>query len=56
MESSKKKMGRPTSNPLIHDVKVRLSEDIHSKLLKHCDDVKKSKAEVIREWIEDRLS
>ena len=51
-----KKKGRPTKNPLIHDVKVRLSEDTHEKLLKYCEQNQIEKAKVVRNWIEEKLS
>ena len=49
------KMGRPTLSPLVHDLKVRLDEDTHSRLEKFCARTEKNKAEVVRLLIKDFL-
>lgn len=53
---TRKKKGRPTNNPLVHDVKVRLSKDTYEKLIKYCGDNCIDKAKAIRGWIEDGLT
>lgn len=52
----KNNRGRPTDNPLVHDVKVRLSKDTYEKLIKYCDDNSIDKAKAIRGWIENGLT
>lgn len=50
-------MGRPKSdNPKSNDVKVRLDDDTHTKLLKYCDEHHITKAEAIRQGIHLLLS
>lgn len=45
-------MGRPKSdNPKTNDIKVRLDNETHKKLLDYCDKNKTTKAEVIRKAI-----
>ncbi len=42
-------MGRPPSrNPKQNDIKVRVDDQTHEKLLKYCEEKKISKAEAIR--------
>ena len=44
--------GRPKmDNPKSNDVKVRLDNDTHNKLLKYCEKHKLTKAEAIRKGI-----
>ena len=44
--------GRPKiEKPLSNDVKVRLDDETHEKLLEYCDEKGLSKAEVIRSAI-----
>ncbi len=46
------KMGRPKlENPKNNDVKVRLDDATHEKLLAYCEKHQMTKAEVIREAI-----
>lgn len=49
--NSNKKLGRPTSSPLINDVKVRLDKPLMDILLKHCEEYGFNKAEGIRDAI-----
>lgn len=50
------KMGRPTSNnPKINDIKVRIDNKMHEKLLKYCEKNGVSKAEAIRKAISELL-
>lgn len=51
----KKKKGRPTVSPLIHDLKVRLDEDTHRRLENLCNRTGKGKAEVVRAIVKDFL-
>ena len=45
-------MGRPKSdNPKNNDIKVRLDEDTHNKLLEYCKKNNITKAEAIRQGI-----
>lgn len=49
---SSKKMGRPKSgNPKDNDVKVRLDNETHKKLLEYCEQNNITKAEAIRKGI-----
>lgn len=34
-----KKMGRPTDSPKVNDVKVRLNDEMHKKLLEYCEKI-----------------
>ncbi len=44
--------GRPKSeNPKSNDIKVRLDEDTHNRLLKYCEENGITKAEAIRKGI-----
>lgn len=43
--------GRPTDSLKNHDIKVRIDENTHQKLLKYCEENKISKAEAIRQGI-----
>lgn len=43
--------GRPTDCKKDHDVKVRIDDDTHKKLLVYCDDHGITKAEAIRQGI-----
>lgn len=50
------KMGRPISNnPKKNDIKVRVDDKTHERLLKYCEDNKISKAEAIRKAINELL-
>ena len=50
------KMGRPlSSNPKQNDIKVRVDDQTHEKLLKYCEDNGISKAETIRKAIVEML-
>lgn len=50
------KMGRPlSSNPKQNDIKVRVDDQTHEKLLKYCEDNGISKAEAIRKAIVEML-
>ena len=48
-------MGRPTVSPLIHNLKVRLDEDTHQRLVNFCNRTGKGKAEVVRVIVKDFL-
>lgn len=48
---SSKKMGRPTDSPKLNDVKVRLDNETHKKLLEYCEQHNITKAEAIRQGI-----
>lgn len=49
-------MGRPpSSNPKQHDIKVRVDNHTHEKLLKYCEVNGVSKAEAIRKAIDEML-
>lgn len=51
------KIGRPViGKAKTNDVKVRLDDDMHSKLLKYCSDNELTKAEAIRKAIDLLLS
>lgn len=50
----KKKLGRPTDSPKIHQVKVRLNEQSYKILMAYCERNHKSIAEGLRDGI-DRL-
>lgn len=51
------KMGRPKADtPKINDVKVRLDDSTHAKLLSYCKENGLTKAEAIRKGIELLLS
>ena len=44
--------GRPRiERPLVHDIKVRLDDELHGKLLMYCEKNNVSKAETIRKAI-----
>ena len=46
------KLGRPViGNPKTNDVKVRLDDETHNKLLKYCEEKGITKAEAIRQGI-----
>ena len=46
------KMGRPKAeNPKCNDIKVRLDDETHEKLLKYCKEHQITKAEAIRQGI-----
>lgn len=45
------KMGRPTDSPKVNDVKVRLDDETHKKLLEYCEQHNITKAEAIRQGI-----
>ena len=50
------KMGRPPSdNPKQNDIKVRVDNLLHEKLLKYCKDTGITKAEAIRKAIVEML-
>ncbi|MCU6720292.1 MULTISPECIES: CopG family transcriptional regulator [Porcipelethomonas] len=51
-----KKMGRPTDSPKVNDVKVRLNDEMHKKLLEYCEKNNITKAEAIRQGIHLLLS
>lgn len=51
-----KKMGRPTDSPKVNDVKVRLNDEMHKKLLEYCNQNNITKAEAIRQGIHLLLS
>ena len=50
------KMGRPTDSPKVNDVKVRLNDEMHKKLLEYCEKNNITKAEAIRQGIHLLLS
>ena len=50
------KMGRPTDSPQVNDVKVRLNDEMHKKLLEYCEKNNITKAEAIRQGIHLLLS
>ena len=44
--------GRPKlDKPLKNDIKARLNDDLHNRLVKYCDEKGISKAEVIRKAV-----
>lgn len=44
--------GRPKlDKPLKNDIKVRLNDDLHNRLVKYCEEKEISKAEVIRKAV-----
>lgn len=43
--------GRPTDSRKDHDVKVRIDDETHKKLLQYCDEYGITKAEAIRQGI-----
>ncbi len=45
------RMGRPTDCRKDHDVKVRIDDDTHRKLLSYCQEHSITKAEAIRQGI-----
>ncbi|MFM1525281.1 MULTISPECIES: hypothetical protein [Helcococcus] len=49
--AEKKKMGRPTTNPRLNRLSVRLSDEDYSKLEKYCKDNKVNKTEAISRGI-----
>lgn len=51
-----KKMGKPTDSPKVNDVKVRLNDEMHKKLLEYCEKNNITKAEAIRQGIHLLLS
>lgn len=46
-----KKMGRPTDNPKRHEIKARIDDDTLQVLTDYCEEYGKSKAEGIRDGI-----
>jgi predicted DNA-binding protein len=49
-------MARPIlDNPLVNDVKVRLDDETHTKLLEYCQKHNIQKAQLIRQLIKDFL-
>ena len=50
------KMGRPTDSQKVNDVKVRLNDEMHKKLLEYCEKNNITKAEAIRQGIHLLLS
>lgn len=51
-----RKIGRPTSGKVKNvDLKVRVDEDINEKLLAYCEEQGQTKAEVIRELLEEKF-
>lgn len=46
---SSKKMGRPTDSPKVNDIKVRINNEMHAKLLEYCKNHEITKAEAIRQ-------
>lgn len=51
-----RKLGRPLTGELKNkDVKVRLDETTHTKLLKYCEASQSTKAEAIREALKNFL-
>ena len=51
-----KKLGRPISGKIKNfDLKVRVDEDINEKLLAYCEQQGQTKAEVIRELLEEKF-
>ena len=51
-----KKLGRPlTGERKAHDIKVRLDETTHDKLLKYCNSSGDTKAEAIRQALKQFL-
>ena len=52
MSAEKKKMGRPVvGEPKSNDVKVRLDDSTHKRLLTYCKENSITKAEAIRQGI-----
>ena len=50
------KMGRPpSSNPKLNDIKVRVDDQTHEKLLKYCEAHGITKAQAIRKAIVEML-
>lgn len=55
-EMMEKKIGRPISGKVKNfDLKVRVDEDINEKLLAYCEQQGQTKAEVIRELLEEKF-
>ena len=55
-EMMEKKIGRPISGKVKNfDLKVRVDEDINEKLLAYCEEQGQTKAEVIRELLEEKF-
>lgn len=51
-----RKLGRPISGKVKNfDLKVRVDEDINEKLLAYCEEHGQTKAEVIRELLEEKF-
>ena len=51
-----RKIGRPVSGKVKNfDLKVRVDEDINEKLLAYCEEQGQTKAEVIRELLEEKF-
>ena len=51
-----RKIGRPISGKVKNfDLKVRVDEDINEKLLAYCEEKGQTKAEVIRELLEEKF-
>lgn len=47
------KTGRPKSdNPKTNDIKVRIDDETHRKLLEHCKETGITKAEAVRQGID----
>lgn len=44
--------GRPTDCRKDHDVKVRIDDETHNKLIKYCEEHNITKAEAIRQGIQ----
>lgn len=44
--------GRPTVSRKEHDIKVRIDNETHEKLLRYCEENKVTKAEAIRKGIQ----
>ena len=50
------KNGQTTDSPKVNDVKVRLNDEMHKKLLEYCEKNNITKAEAIRQGIHLLLS
>lgn len=49
-------MGRPTKNPLIYDLRIRLDADTNSLLEQYCEAEGKSKAVAVRTILQSYFS
>lgn len=53
--AEKKKMGRPTDDPKIHEIKVRITDNMNRVLENYAKENGMNKAEVLRAALENLL-